>query len=113
MAPILWRQPATLHDKLNALTLNKLLATSYRHRQLPAPSTHDPATDTHQAIALALERRPDVILMDINLPGMNGKQAQRILRNAPRTAHILVIALTASAMKGDIRHGLAAGFSAT
>ncbi|MEG1118187.1 MAG: hybrid sensor histidine kinase/response regulator, partial [Janthinobacterium sp.] len=39
-----------------------------------------------------------------------GKQAQRILRNDPLTAHIPVIALTANAMKGDIRHGLAAGF---
>lgn len=68
------------------------------------------ATDARQGIALALERRPDVILMDINLPGMNGNQAQRILRNDPRTAHIPVIALTANAMKDDIRHGLAAGF---
>ena len=68
------------------------------------------ATDARHGIALALERHPDVILMDINLPGMNGNQAQRILRNDPRTAHIPVIALTANAMKGDIRHGLAAGF---
>nr|WP_314606633.1 PAS domain S-box protein [uncultured Janthinobacterium sp.] len=68
------------------------------------------ATDARQGIALALERHPDVILMDINLPGMNGNQAQRILRNDTRTAHIPVIALTANAMKGDIRHGLAAGF---
>ena len=68
------------------------------------------ATDARHGIALALERRPDVILMDINLPGMNGNQAQRILHNDARTAHIPVIALTANAMKGDIRHGLAAGF---
>ncbi|MGK5005905.1 PAS domain S-box protein [Janthinobacterium sp. LB2P70] len=68
------------------------------------------ATDARQGIALALERHPDVILMDINLPGMNGNQAQRILRNDARTAHIPVIALTANAMKGDIRHGLASGF---
>ncbi|WP_219114082.1 PAS domain S-box protein [Janthinobacterium sp. UMAB-56] len=68
------------------------------------------ATDARQGIALALEHCPDVILMDINLPGMNGNQAQRILRDDTRTAHIPVIALTANAMKGDIRHGLAAGF---
>ncbi|MED5596233.1 PAS domain S-box protein [Janthinobacterium sp. P210006] len=68
------------------------------------------ATDARQGIALALEHHPDVILMDINLPGMNGNQAQRILRNDTRTAHIPVIALTANAMKGDIRHGLASGF---
>ncbi|MBG6220770.1 MULTISPECIES: PAS domain S-box protein [unclassified Janthinobacterium] len=68
------------------------------------------ATDARQGIALALEQRPDVILMDINLPGMNGNQAQRILRDDTRTAHIPVIALTANAMKGDIRHGLATGF---
>eukprot|EP01133_Synstelium_polycarpum_P020399 gene20399-24482_t len=44
------------------------------------------ATDARHGIALALERQPDVILMDINLPGMNGNQAQRILRNDARTA---------------------------
>ena len=69
------------------------------------------ATDARQGIALALERHPDVILMDIKLPGMNDNQAQRIAHNDTRTAHIPVIALTANAMKGDIRHGLAAGFS--
>lgn len=68
------------------------------------------ATDARQGIALALERHTDVILMDIDLPGMNGNQAQRILRNDMRTAHIPVIALTAKAMTGDIRHGLASGF---
>jgi CheY-like chemotaxis protein len=68
------------------------------------------ATSGRQGVALALEQLPQVILMDINLPDMNGNQAQRILRRDPRTAHIPVIALTANAMKDDIKHGIAAGF---
>ena len=68
------------------------------------------ATNGRDGVALALERQPQVILMDINLPGLSGNQAQRMLKRDPRTAHIPVIALTANAMKGDIKHGIAAGF---
>jgi PAS domain S-box-containing protein len=68
------------------------------------------ATDAPQGLALARGELPQVILMDINLPGMSGNEAQKALRRDPRTAHIPVIALTANAMKGDVRHGLAAGF---
>ena len=68
------------------------------------------AADAPQGVALARSARPQVILMDINLPGMSGNEAQNMLRRDPRTAHIPVIALTANAMKGDIRRGLAAGF---
>ncbi|MEG2981632.1 MAG: response regulator, partial [Stenotrophomonas sp.] len=56
------------------------------------------ASNAEQALQMAIQHSPDVILMDINLPGMNGNQAQRILRNDTRTAHIPVIALTANAM---------------
>jgi CheY-like chemotaxis protein len=61
-------------------------------------------------IELARERRPDVILMDINLPGINGVQALKILREDPATAHIPVVAISANAMLGDIKKGLDAGF---
>jgi PAS domain S-box-containing protein len=53
---------------------------------------------------------PDVIIMDINLPGINGIQAMKILRSDPVTAHIPVIALSANAMPRDIKKGLQAGF---
>lgn len=61
-------------------------------------------------IELAHASLPDVILMDINLPGMSGIEAMKILRESPATAHIPVIALTANAMERDIERGLQAGF---
>ncbi len=61
-------------------------------------------------IALARIHVPDVILMDINLPGISGVQALRILRADPATAHIPVIAISANAMQRDIENGLEAGF---
>ena len=54
---------------------------------------------------------PDLILMDINLPGMDGYQALARLKSCPETAHIPVVALTANAMKGDSERGLEAGFT--
>jgi PAS domain S-box-containing protein len=61
-------------------------------------------------IELARDNQPDVILMDINLPGISGTQALKILREDPVTAHIPVIAISANAMPRDIRKGLEAGF---
>jgi CheY-like chemotaxis protein len=51
-----------------------------------------------------------VILMDINLPGLSGLEALKILREDPVTAHIPIVALSANAMPRDIRKGLEAGF---
>jgi CheY-like chemotaxis protein len=61
-------------------------------------------------IALAHSACPDVILMDINLPGMSGIKAMQILRAETVTAHIPVVALSANAMPRDVERGLAAGF---
>ena len=68
------------------------------------------ATNAAHGIELAGVARPDVILMDINLPGMSGIDAMRILRADPVTAHIPVLALSANATPRDIERGLAAGF---
>jgi PAS domain S-box-containing protein len=68
------------------------------------------AVDGRRGIALARTQRPDVILMDINLPGISGMDALKILRHDPATAHIPVIALSANAMPRDIEKGLKAGF---
>jgi signal transduction histidine kinase/ActR/RegA family two-component response regulator len=62
-------------------------------------------------IEIARAHQPDVILMDINLPGLNGFQALEILREDPEMRGIPVIAISANAMVGDITKGLAAGFS--
>lgn len=61
-------------------------------------------------IALARAHLPQVILMDINLPGISGTEARRVLSEDSRTAHIPVIALTANAMQHDIKQGMKAGF---
>jgi PAS domain S-box-containing protein len=61
-------------------------------------------------IEVARANLPEVILMDINLPGINGIKALKILREDPATAHIPVIALSANAMPRDIEKGLEAGF---
>ena len=61
-------------------------------------------------IELAQAHQPDVILMDINLPGTSGIKALAVLRREAVTAHIPVIALSANASPRDIERGLAAGF---
>jgi CheY-like chemotaxis protein/nitrogen-specific signal transduction histidine kinase len=61
-------------------------------------------------IEMARTLQPEVILMDINLPGMSGVAALQILRADPATAHIPVVAVSANAMARDIRQGLDEGF---
>jgi PAS domain S-box-containing protein len=68
------------------------------------------ARDGYHGIALARAHLPDVILMDINLPGISGVQALKLLRQDLTLAHIPVIALSANAMFRDIEKGLSAGF---
>ena len=68
------------------------------------------ARDGDRGIEIARAARPDVILMDINLPGISGIAALRILADDPATAHIPVIALSANAIPRDIERGLEAGF---
>jgi signal transduction histidine kinase/CheY-like chemotaxis protein len=68
------------------------------------------AANGNLGIDLARETRPHVILMDINLPGINGIKVLKILREDPATAHIPVVALSANAMPRDIAKGLEAGF---
>src|SRR5665647_2269241 len=68
------------------------------------------AGDGTRGIALARTYQPEVILMDINLPGISGLQALKSLREDPVTAHIPVLALSANAMPHDIERGLEAGF---
>jgi signal transduction histidine kinase/ActR/RegA family two-component response regulator len=72
-------------------------------RQMSAP-------DAQLGIELARAHAPQVILMDINLPGLSGRDALNVLRSDPTTAHIPIIALTANAMPGDVAQGLATGF---
>ena len=70
------------------------------------------ATTAEDGIRLAVEKKPDVVLMDIQLPGMNGIDALRALRRDPATATIPVIAVTASVMQQDRKMITDAGFDA-
>ena len=69
------------------------------------------AAETGEAgVELAREQRPDLILMDVQLPGMDGRAATRTLKADADTQHIPIIAMTAFAMKGDRERLLAEGF---
>ena len=68
------------------------------------------ATDGRLGVEMARTHLPQLILMDINLPHVNGTEALKLLRADPRTAHIPVIALTANAMPGDVERSMALGF---
>jgi two-component system cell cycle response regulator DivK len=68
------------------------------------------ATTGEEAIGLAAQHVPDIVLMDIQLPDIDGLEALRLLRAKERTASIPVLALTAQAMQGDRERLLAAGF---
>ena len=68
------------------------------------------ASTAEEAIALADEHLPSLILMDIRLPDMDGTEAVALLKSRPRTEAIPVVALTSFAMKGDRERFLAEGF---
>ncbi|HTL98604.1 MAG TPA: response regulator, partial [Holophagaceae bacterium] len=68
------------------------------------------AVNGDSGVSVALASRPDVILMDINLPGISGFEALEILRADPAAAHTPVIAISANAMALDIERGMGAGF---
>ena len=89
------------NEKSMKLFRDVLAATGYRTLE---------ATTGRQAFELAVEHGPDLVLMDIQLPDVDGVEALRRLRADERTASVSVLALTAQAMYGDREHFLAAGF---
>lgn len=68
-----------------------------------------PARDGMEGLEVASRERPDLILMDMGLPDLDGQDVTRLLRQEERTATIPVIALTAHAMEGDREEALASG----
>ena len=87
----------------NLRLLRKIIATHTSLTLLDAPTAE-------QGLDIATAHCPDLILLDINLPGMNGFEALRRLQNNPATRNIPVIAISANAMERDVKKGLAAGF---
>jgi two-component system, cell cycle response regulator DivK len=69
------------------------------------------ARTAEDGIALAIKEPPDLVLMDLQLPGIDGMEALRRLRENPRTADIPVVAVTAQAMKQDRERALEVGFN--
>lgn len=67
------------------------------------------AGDAETEITIAKDKLPDLILMDIQLPGMDGLAASRLLKDDEATKHIPIIAMTAFAMKGDMEKAKEAG----
>ena len=68
-----------------------------------------PCEDAESAIGELEKGLPDMILMDVALPGMDGLELTRILKADPKTKDIVIVALTAFAMKGDREKAMAAG----
>ena len=69
------------------------------------------ARTAEEGITLAVSEPPDLVLMDLQLPGIDGVEALRRLRESPRTADVPVVAVTAQAMKQDRERALDAGFN--
>ncbi len=67
------------------------------------------AVDAESGIQLAKEHNPDMVLMDVQLPGMDGLEATQILKSDPSTNSIPIVALTSYAMTGDKKKALEAG----
>jgi two-component system cell cycle response regulator DivK len=91
-----------VEDNAANMTLATFLLQSAGHTVLSA-------TDAEAGLTMARDLQPGLILMDIQLPGMDGLQATALLKSDPVTRHIPVIALTALAMKGDEERIRAAG----
>jgi len=105
-------QHAALHTMLyiedNPANLKLVAQLLGQRKHIHLLTTHLPEL----GLELAKTRKPDLILLDINMPGMNGYELLKILKTDDRTKDIPVIALTANAMPKDAERSIKAGFAA-
>ena len=91
-------------NEFNRKIVRQLLtATTYRLLE---------AADGEEGVTMAFDARPDLVLMDIQLPKLSGLDATRKIRQDPRTAHVPIIVVTSFALSGDDQKALEAGASA-
>ena len=91
-----------VEDNALNMKLVKSLLKIGKHEMLEAP-------DAETGITLARDKRPDLILMDIQLPGMDGLTATRIIKEDPSVKEIPVVAFTSFAMEGDEEKAMEVG----
>ncbi|MDH5518271.1 MAG: ATP-binding protein [Gammaproteobacteria bacterium] len=89
---------------VNQILIEQIILTNTPHKILIAD-------DAYQGLDIATSEIPDIILLDINLPGMDGFEALSLLKKNPLTSSIPVLAISANAMKHDIEKGNRAGFN--
>ena len=100
------RQHTVLYVEDNPANMKLVEQIIARHQDISLLT----AVNGKSGIEIALASQPDVILMDINLPGISGFEAMKVLRLDAATSHIPVIAVSANAMPLDVERGLKAGF---
>ncbi|MDA0341761.1 MAG: PAS domain S-box protein [Proteobacteria bacterium] len=100
--------PLVLYIEDNPANLNLMKSIISRMDDLTMISAHN----AELGLIMAKEQRPDLILMDINLPGMDGFAAMAVLGEMDETKNIPVIAISANAMKKEIKRGMEVGFKA-
>jgi CheY-like chemotaxis protein len=91
-----------VEDNLINMKLLKVLLVKHQYQVMTA-------FDAEEALLLLENQLPDLILMDLQLPGMDGLTLTRRLKEDPKTQNIIILALTAYAMKGDEEKAFAAG----
>jgi two-component system, cell cycle response regulator DivK len=96
------KQILIVEDEPRNLKLLRDLLQKFGYQILEAP-------DGEQGVKMAVEKIPDLILMDIMMPKMDGLEATRIIKADEKTRHIPIIALTSYAMKGDREKTIEAG----
>jgi len=95
-----------IEDNASNLRLMEQLLQRFPQIQL------DTANEAFRGLYKARTENPDLIILDINLPGMDGFEALKVLKQDPVSSKLPVVALSANAMSHDIERGLAAGFDA-